>query len=547
MSTVFFYGMVTAREIDDAIARAAGSQGALDLAFGEGLDRLFAFSRLMGLSYATERDFARERLGIPPRTMYEALALARACKGRPMLRKAVAAGLVTPCKARAIAPVVAANEAGWTALAMTSTLREIHDAMRAAGTDPPKDFEGESLRARMSPAQQDRLDAALRRADETLGQGTPRWQCYEVVALEWLSEHGGWAPEEDEGGVRGPEPPRKPLPECVAEYLAAVEEARALVEDRVPETNDPKEIEAFLLRLLDARRRHDLVFGALALRVVEGRVWAAAGYATLKGYCIERLGMSPGAFRERVWLERRMFALPALRAALEAGTLSYSKALLVAREATPESVEELIARAAGTTHEQTERETTAREDKRNRALGIRRLWAPKDVMKTIVAAITSAQSWSESQGRRIDSGEALAVVADYFLKVWPRERVKPRSKAREEVLARTRGRCAVPGCTLPARHVHHIHYRSHGGTDAAWNETAICVPHHLHGIHEGRLTVSGRAGERLIWRFANGEIWVTEGDDDVRRAEPDRVAEPAPPLYAHVVADGKEAPIASAA
>jgi hypothetical protein len=524
--------MSTAREIDDSIARVAGGQGALDLALGEGIDRLFAPGRLMGLSYATERDYARERLGLPPRTMFDALALARVCKGRPLLRRAVAAGLVSPCKARAIAPVVAANEPGWTALAMTSTLREILGAMRAAGTDPPKDFEGESLRARMSPAQQDRLDAALERAGETLGGGVPRWQCYEALAQEWLSEHGGWAPEEeDAGGPRGTEDVGKPLPDCVAEHLAVIAEARALVEDRAPETNDPKEIEAFLLRLLEARRRHDLVFGALALRVVEGRIWAAAGFATLKVYWFERLGRSPGAFRERVWLERRMFALPALRAALVAGTLTYSKALLVAREATAESVAELIARATGTTHEQTERETTAREEKRNRAKGIRRLWAPKDVMRTIVAAILSAQRWSAGEGRTIDAGEALAVVADDFVKTWPRERVKRRSKAREEVSRRTGGRCSVPGCTLPGRHVHHIRYRSRCGTDDTWNETLLCVPHHLHGIHEGRLTVSGRAGERLVWRFANGESWITEGDDDVRRADPDRVAEPGPRRY----------------
>ncbi|HEY7862272.1 MAG TPA: HNH endonuclease signature motif containing protein, partial [Thermoanaerobaculia bacterium] len=204
---------------------------------------------------------------------------------------------------------------------------------------------------------------------------------------------------------------------------------------------------------------------------------------------------------------------------------------LVAAEADETNVLELIARAKDTTWEQTDRETTAREDRKNRALGIRRLWAPTDVMTTIAAAILSAQRWSASRGHPIDAGEALAVIADHFLKAWPKESGKPRSSAREEVLRRSRGRCSVPGCTLPARHVHHIRYRSHGGTNDPWNEIAICIPHHLRGIHDGHLSVQGRAGERLLWRFGNGEIFVTLGDDDVRRVDPDRVAEPAPPAY----------------
>jgi hypothetical protein len=47
--------------------------------------------------------------------------------------------------------------------------------------------------------------------------------------------------------------------------------------------------------------------------------------------------------------------------------------------------------------------------------------------------------------------------------------------------------------------------------------------HHLHGVHLGYLEVTGRAGERLFWRFATGEAfpteeWETYGEDDVRRA-----------------------------
>jgi len=54
----------------------------------------------------------------------------------------------------------------------------------------------------------------------------------------------------------------------------------------------------------------------------------------------------------------------------------------------------------------------------------------------------------------------------------------------------------------------------------------------------GYLTVEGRGGERLEWRFGNGEVWFTDGDD-ARRADSDapsgtdadHVSEPPAPAY----------------
>ena len=85
------------------------------------------------------------------------------------------------------------------------------------------------------------------------------------------------------------------------------------------------------------------------------------------------------------------------------------------------------------------------------------------------------------------------------------------------------GLCAVPGCSRAAVHVHHLVFRSRGGGDEVWNGVALCAVHHLHGVHLGYLEVTGRAGERLFWRFATGEAfpteeWETHGEDDVRRA-----------------------------
>jgi hypothetical protein len=102
---------------------------------------------------------------------------------------------------------------------------------------------------------------------------------------------------------------------------------------------------------------------------------------------------------------------------------------------------------------------------------------------------------------------------------------------RRKVLMRHGGRCAVPGCSRAACHVHHVRLRSRGGTNDLWNEVGLCAWHHLGGIHRGYLTVEGRAGERLVWRFATGEVFITYGEDDVHRAPAETVSERPAPAY----------------
>jgi hypothetical protein len=521
----FFPVHVNAFARDAAAVRVARSRGALDLALGETLLRLFEGDRLLQLGYARQVDYARERLGVSARAMFLWLRLARGLSERPLLRRAVVVGAVTPRKALAIFPVAVGEDEGpWTAAAIASPLAALEQKVRAAGEEPASfAYEVESLWLKMTPAQQDRLDAALALAQETLGPGAPRWQCLEAICQEWLGTFGAWVPEEGAAPSAAPPEPAGQEERQQEEMqkrgrtldlqLQAIAEAVGVVEGVVEGPaaeaggDDPRALDARALRLLAARRRFDAAFGPLVVRIVEGRSWEVLGYRSLEEYCRERLGLSARSVQHRVWLERRLEALPELRAALAAGRLTYSKALLVAKDATPGTVAERIGEAAATTWQQLERESTAREDATNRAAGVRRLWGPQDAARTVVDAIGSAQAWSKmARGEAIDAGEALAVVADHFVAVWrehlPRRRMP---KERRQVLMRHGGLCAVPGCSRPAEHVHHVTF------------------HHLRGIHRGYLTVAGRAGERLVWRLGTSEAvpleeWVTEGDDDVRRA-----------------------------
>jgi 5-methylcytosine-specific restriction endonuclease McrA len=61
--------------------------------------------------------------------------------------------------------------------------------------------------------------------------------------------------------------------------------------------------------------------------------------------------------------------------------------------------------------------------------------------------------------------------------------------------------CQVPGCSRAAVHAHHIIPRSKGGTDDEWNLVSLCASHHLNGIHGGRIRVTGRAPDKLVWEF----------------------------------------------
>ena len=222
-------------------------------------------------------------------------------------------------------------------------------------------------------------------------------------------------------------------------------------------------------------------------------------------------------------MERRMCALPELRAALESGKITYSKALLLAKDISRADILERIEDASTTTCQQVERESTDQEDRQNRAQGIRRLWGPKEAMETVAMAITAAQLLAADQGEEVEPGDALEVMARLFITVWT-EHLKGKSTPgrRKRVLKRTLGICAVPTCSNPAEHLHHIEFRSQDGSNAETNLIGLCASCHLRGVHNGRITVVGEAGDLLIWRIGiRGddavEEWVTCGDDDVRR------------------------------
>ncbi len=65
-------------------------------------------------------------------------------------------------------------------------------------------------------------------------------------------------------------------------------------------------------------------------------------------------------------------------------------------------------------------------------------------------------------------------IAEHFIEVW-KPMLEERNTVQKQVLARDRGLCQVPWCSRAAAHVHHIEFRSAGGSDDPPNLVSLCA------------------------------------------------------------------------
>jgi len=144
------------------------------------------------------------------------------------------------------------------------------------------------------------------------------------------------------------------------------------------------------------------------------------------------------------------------------------------------------------------------------ARGELELRVPSRVYGLLGLAIRTAQ---KAEGRWISNSKCLRRIAEHCIGVW-KAMLKQRSTVQRRVLKRDRGFCQVPGCSRPAAHAHHIVHRSQGGSDDASNLVSLCVAHHLHGVHDGHIRVSGQAPNQLRWEL--GVRRRSRGAEEVR-------------------------------
>jgi HNH endonuclease len=84
------------------------------------------------------------------------------------------------------------------------------------------------------------------------------------------------------------------------------------------------------------------------------------------------------------------------------------------------------------------------------------------------------------------------------MEIWrqPKGRMTRQRKVRE----RDGELCRVPMCSRAADDVHHIIFRSRGGTHALENQVSVCAAHHR-AIHNGWIRVWNDAPDRLTWQL----------------------------------------------
>jgi hypothetical protein len=507
--------------VDGLLARVARGRGALDVAIGEVLASLAVGDRVLRLGCSGIGDYARERLGIGASTAKTMARLARELRERPLLGEAVRRGEVSARKAQVVLPVARGeDEAAWVARARSETVRALAAAVEAAGRtgEEGEEEEWERICVPLAPEERAVVDEAMKLAGKLLGATAPKAERLEAICQEFLGAHpddpsdagadGGDLADED-GVLRGP----------VAEWLAAAKEtleeetgrwaALATVEAVVaPEVAvadangrlDPARLDAQLRELAAMRDRWDEVLGHLALLVRSVGLWRDMGFATFSHYCAERLGMARRAVEQRIALERRLQALPALRAAMRDGRVSYEQARLVAAHADEDSVTGLIARAEATTCIALRRELEAAEEAqmcRRQELDLR---VPRRVGDLLIAAFRAARTAADAW---LTPGESLARVARHFVDTWG-PAFSGRRTRQQKAIERDGRLCQVPGCSRAADHAHHVQYRSHGGSHDLGNLTGLCAVHHLQGVHRGLIRVRGRAPGRLRWELRTG-------------------------------------------
>lgn len=497
--------------IDGLLVRVARSQGAVDLAIGDGLAALSRGPGVLALGFSSVGDYARERLGIAASTAQKLASLSRGLRERPLLREAVRRGEVSTRKAQTVLKAArGVDEAAWVARARTESVRGLAAAVRRAGGSLPEEQPERLVRIDVPLTRSGRpwFDEALALAGRMLGGNAPRWARVEIMCQEFLSSHP--EPLEPDGRVQGADEAEEDWPgDARSEWLAAAMEALEAETDRwsylevldpvaaPPSPDDdaptPPVLDARLGELAAQRDRWDALVGHLGLLMMSLRLWREAGFASFSHYCAERLGMSGRAVEQRAALERRLYELPALREAMAARRISYEKARVIAAAADGDTVHAWIARAETTPCVALRREADAREDAQMCARGDMPVRMPRRVLSLLEAVVRAAR---DAAGTRLSDETCLEWMALHFLQTWLDAVPPPRSR-HQRVLERDGGLCTMPGCSRSAVHAHHIRLRSRGGSDDPSNLTSLCLAHHLGGVHGGFIELSGTAPHGL--------------------------------------------------
>ncbi len=341
--------------------------GGLRLAIADGVERLEVNGGVQRLGFPSVAAYTRERLGRSGRWVGDARTLARRLAVLPRLRAAYLSGRLSTSKVELLARHLVRGERrdeydqdNAIAMAESLTVRELRRRLACRKDDGPDVLDvsdGERRRWVQLTRHVDRVDAVafegVIRLMEALGE-TTRSAAIEGLLAEGLStllNRSDLAPDlvnriagSAPGNVAALGDESQDM--VTAEPDTDIGPADELPNDqarweemRLP-TIDPAIVDVGLLdlelRALSAElMRRDLRLGELALEVECRGVALAHGHRTVEDYHRDALGIAPSSMAARVALARRIDQLPRLKAAIEAGSVGFESATLLARVARP--------------------------------------------------------------------------------------------------------------------------------------------------------------------------------------------------------------------
>ena len=286
------------------------------------------------------------------------------------------------------------------------------------------------------------------------------------------------------------------------------------------------------------------------------------GYATILEYMERVLGYGPRAAQERLRVAAELEYLPEMEAALANGRISYSAARELTRVATPKTEQAWLASSDGASLREIESLVRGRrsgdlpgdepdpdlvehrlhfdvpaatfalfrEARKQLELEIGQALDEADVLAEMCRAVLGGprdpgraghqialtvceacgRTWQDGAGQPIEVPATVLERAQCDAQVIGRVDGSQPERAsqdippavRRQVHRRDHGRCVVPGCrSARFLDVHHVQFRSRGGTHDPDGLVLLCGSHH-DALHDGRLAIEGLAG---AWQFLRAD------------------------------------------
>jgi hypothetical protein len=293
------------------------------------------------------------------------------------------------------------------------------------------------------------------------------------------------------------------------------------------------EIEA---RLFAAAKRHHLEERNIAYwlaEIDERGLHRERGFSSIGDYALELIGIKPRKAHYLVFIASRLQKLPQIREAFDSGELSWTKAREIASTATAETEGEWLDKARRLSNRDLERAVRRHAGQDSGGFATVTISMPVEVLEMWNDSYELAERLS---GTALEKWQVLEPALAEFLGTHlpadasggevevEDERALPVS-VRNEVLNRDGWQCAFPGCTLRKMlDVHHIVFRSRGGSDDADNLICLCRTHHGL-VHRGICSVTGSVGldlkferPRLVTENASAKSDAAVADRDEREA-----------------------------